>query len=166
MKFTSKKELVERIDRERRALEDLLASIPMSRYGEAGVWGDGWSIKDLIAHITEWEQMFLLWFRAGEDGLVPEMPAPGFKWNETPALNQAIWRKHRRRALKRVLAEFAASHQEIRTVVVGLPQAQLLSPGRLAWTGKNSLSTYLAPNTCSHYRAAIRILKRWLRSQP
>jgi hypothetical protein len=37
---------------------------------------------------------------------------------------------------------------------------------RFAWTGKNPLTTYLGANTCSHYRTATKILKRWLREHP
>ena len=52
-----------------------------------------------------------------------------------PELNQVIWRK------------------------------RLLSPGDFAWAGKLQLSSYLAPCTSSHYRAAMKFLKRWLRKQ-
>jgi hypothetical protein len=47
----------------------------------------------------------------------------------------------------------------------GLPERELLEPGRFAWTGKNPLTTYLGANTASHYRTATKILKRWLRQR-
>jgi hypothetical protein len=37
---------------------------------------------------------------------------------------------------------------------------------KFASTGKNPLTTYLGANTCSHYRTATKILKRWLRAHP
>jgi hypothetical protein len=163
MRFSSKRELLERIEREHQALVSLVESIPRGRYRERGVWGDGWTVNDLLAHLTEWEQMFLAWYRAGRGGGKPEMPAPGYGWRQTPALNQAIWRKHRRDSADRVRSRFDASYREILSLARRLTEAQLLEPGAYAWTGKVPLSAYLAPNTSSHYRTATKILKRWLR---
>lgn len=162
MRFKSKHELVESVEHEHRAFVELLRSLPTSRYRDAGVWGDGWTICDLLAHLTEWEQMFLRWYQAGENGERPIMPAPGYKWNETPRLNQAIVRKHRRKPIDSVLDEFETSYREIFSLTQQLSEDELLVPGHFAWTGKNPLTTYLAPNTCSHYRFASKVLKRWL----
>lgn len=109
--------------------------------------------------------MFLRWYREGTGGTHPALPAPGYKWNQTPELNQAIWHKHRQKSTKRVLEEFDASYDEILSLVRALPAKKLLTPGIFAWTGKHPLTTYLAPNTCSHYRVATKILKRWLKAQ-
>ena len=167
VRFSSKREFVQRVEKERQTFVELLGTIPRSRYGEGGVWGDGWNIRDLLAHITEWEQMFMGWYRVGQDGRPPLLPAKGFKWNETPRLNRAIWRKHQREPAKRVLAKFDISYQEVLRLILRLSDEELLTPGHFAWTGKYPLTTYFAPNTCSHYRIATKILKRWLkRSTP
>jgi hypothetical protein len=77
------------------------------------VWGDGWTLGDLVAHLAEWQQMFLRWYADGLRGVEPAMPAPGFKWNETPRLNRAIREKRRSRPLATVRAEFDAGYVEI-----------------------------------------------------
>jgi len=102
LKYASKRELVRAIEDEHRSLVLLLDSIPTSRHRDEGNWGDGWTINDLLAHLTEWEQMFLRWFREGQAGKRPTLPAPGFKWSETPALNCAIWPKHHGRPTKAI----------------------------------------------------------------
>lgn len=165
MKFASKRELLERIEAEHAALLELAATIPTRRYAEPGVWGDDWSIKDLFAHLTEWEQMLLRWYRAGERGEVPAMPAEEFKWNETPRLNRAIQEKHAKRSWKSVRAAFDASYAEVLALARSLDEDDLLRPGRFAWTKKTPLMTYVAANSSSHYRTASGILKRWLRAQ-
>jgi len=165
VKFASKKELVDSIEDEHRTFVELAGSIPRKRWREAGVWGDDWNIRDLFAHLTAWEQMFLRWHREGCDGETPEIPAPGYKCNQTPALNRAIRAAHARKSVQRVRAEFDASYDEILAVVRALSEPELLTPGHFAWTRKYPLTTYLAPNTCSHYRTATKFLKRWLRSQ-
>lgn len=166
MKFASKEELVASIEAEHQRFVELLSNIPADFYLVEGVWGDGWNIRDLLAHLTEWEQMFLSWFRDGQDGRQPDMPAKGFKWNQTPALNRAIWKKHKQRTVAEIMAEFETSYEEIFSLAQRLSAQELLEPGRFAWTGKNSLTTYLGANTVSHYRTATRILQRWLRATP
>ncbi len=165
MRFASKREIVESIEKEHQLFLELAASVPRKRYKEEGVWGDGWTLNDLFAHLTEWEQMFLGWYREGRGGGKPDLPAPGYKWNQTPELNRAIWKKHHRKSVKKVLEEFEASYDEIHSLVRKLSQKELLTSGYFAWTGKYPLTTYLAPNSCSHYRTATKILKRWLKGQ-
>jgi len=165
MKFGSKLEWIESIETEHHRLVELVSSIPKERYLEEGVWGDGWNIRDLLAHLTEWEQMFLTWYRAGLEGGHPDMPAKGYKWNQTPALNQAIWERYRRKPLDDVWADFETSFDEIFSLAQGLSTNELLEPGHFPWTGRNSLTTYLGANTTSHYRTATKILERWLKKQ-
>ena len=49
--------------------------------------------------------MFLGWYEDGLRGIAPQMPAPGYKWRETPKLNRAIWEKHRSRSQAAVRAD-------------------------------------------------------------
>jgi hypothetical protein len=161
MRYPSKKALIEDIRREHDSLSARLRGIPAARWREGGVWGDGWTVCDLVAHLAEWQRLFLGWYDDGLRGVAPEMPAPGYKWSETPALNRAIWRKHRMRSQAEVMKDFEAGYQRILQVVESLPSRKLLAPGTFEWTKKYPLTTYLGPNTASHYRFATRALKRW-----
>jgi hypothetical protein len=163
MKYDSKRRLMNAIEDEHQALVALVDAIPASRLCEKGVWGDGWTVNDLLAHLTEWEQMFLRWYREGQRGLRPVLPAPGFKWRETPALNREIWRKHRKKSSAQVRKAFDASYAEILLVVKAMSPRSLLTAGAHAWTGKSSLATYVGANTSSHYRTAAKFIRRWHR---
>jgi len=165
LKFASKKELLESIQAEHDNLLALAAGIPQRRYEEEGVWGDDWTIKDLFAHLTEWHEMFMGWYRQGLAGETPAMPAKGYRWNQTPALNRAIQRKQKNKSWKKIRAEFNDSFEEVLALAKKLSERQLLTPGHFAWTRKHPLTSYLAPNTCMHYRTASKILKRWLKQQ-
>jgi hypothetical protein len=46
-------------------------------------------------------------------------------------------------------------------LIESLSEKQLLAPEYFSWTNKYPLTTYLAPNTCSHYRWAVRHIRRW-----
>jgi hypothetical protein len=49
-------------------------------------------------------------------------------------------------------------------LVRGLREKELLETGHFAWTRKLPLASFIAPNTCSHYAVARKILTRWLRA--
>lgn len=161
---TSKTDLLAAIEKERSALETYLETLTPEQMTDPGIVGE-WSVKDVLAHLIEWEQMVLSWHAAGLRGETPELPAPGFKWNQTPALNQQIFEKHRERPLDDVLGQFQVSHQEILGVIQGLSNEDLFSAGRFAWTKKNTLGTYFVSATSSHYLWARKEIRKGMRNR-
>jgi hypothetical protein len=160
----SKTELLAAIARERSELEALLGALTTEQMVEPDLMGQ-WSVKDVLAHLVEWEQMVLSWYRAGLRGEMPEMPAPGLKWNQTPQLNQMILEKHRDRPVDQVMERFGASHQEIVGVIHGISDQELFVPGRMAWTGKNTVGTYFVSATSSHYLWARKKIRKGLKAR-
>jgi hypothetical protein len=165
VKYDSKEALVQDIEREYAALVTVLDGIPVPDYREAGVWGDGWTVNDLIAHLSAWHRLFLGWHRDGLAGRTPAMPAQGYRWNETPRLNHDIWRRHKDRPTDELRAELESTHGQALHLARELSEAQILEPGAFAWTGRNALVTYLGANTASHCRFAQKVLKRWLKNR-
>ena len=161
---TSKTDLLAAIEKERGALEAYLETLAPEQMTAPGIMGE-WSVKDVLAHLIEWEQMVLSWHAAGLRGEIPELPAPGFKWNQTPALNQQIFEKHRDRPLDDVLAQFQASHQEILGVIQGLSNDDLFTAGRFTWTKKNTLGTYFVSATSSHYLWARKEIRKGMKNK-
>jgi hypothetical protein len=53
MRYGTKPELLEDIVKEYDTLRDLLRSLPESRFSEPNVWGSGWTVGDLVAHLAE-----------------------------------------------------------------------------------------------------------------
>jgi hypothetical protein len=162
MRYESKESLIAAIRAQHDAFCERLDAVPKSRCREAGVWGDGWNVVDLVAHLAEWQAMFLGWYASGIRGVAPRMPAPGYTWRETPRLNRDIRAKHRHRSLVDVREDFDAGYRQIHQLVARLSEEELLQPGHFAWTGRYPLTTYLGPNTASHYRFGTKVLKRWL----
>jgi hypothetical protein len=163
MRYKSKEALLNDIQTEHDVLCARLAEIPKVRWHEPGVWGDGWTLSDLLAHLAEWQRMFLGWYEDGLRGATPQMPAPGYKWSQTPRLNRAIWEKHRSRSQTAIRADFESGYRRIVQIVGALSPEQLLESGHSEWTGEHPLTTYIGPNTASHYRFAIKAIKRWLK---
>ena len=59
-KPTTKKQILEAAQTERAALEELLATLTVEQITQPNVIGE-WPIKDMLSHLTEWEQMVIQW---------------------------------------------------------------------------------------------------------
>ena len=163
--MTSKAQLIETIEREHAALCALIESVPPKLRSAPDAWGDGWSVKDLVVHVTAWEQFFFSWYGGGKRGELVETPAPGYTWKETPRLNRDLQRKLARKSWKKALEEFDASYTKILRLAKRIDETELLEKGRYDWTGSSTVGNYLGTNTASHYRTAAKILKRWHRAR-
>jgi hypothetical protein len=159
-------ELLSELRRERRALDDTLALLPVRHMTRAGVTRGGWSVKDVLAHLIEWQRMNLDWYAAGLRGEKPAMPAPGYTLRELPRLNQMIYRKHHRRSLQAVLRDYRSYHERVVALVEALSDEDLVTVGRFSWTGPSwTLSDYLRASTVAHYLWARTRIRRWWRAQ-
>jgi hypothetical protein len=161
-----KADLLEAIHIERSALDDTILQLSKRQMTQAGVTRGGWSVKDILAHLAEWQQMNLDWYAAGLRGEKPDLPAPGFSWRDLPRLNQTIYRKHRRRSLQTVVHEFHKNHDRIVALISTLQDSDLVTLGRYAWTGPSwTLSDFFRANTAAHYLWARKRIRSWLRTQ-
>lgn len=161
-----KQALLEEIARERAALDATLAPLTHRQMTTAGVTRGGWSVKDILAHLVEWQRMNLDWYAAGLRGEQPAMPAPGFTLRELPRLNQMIHRKHHRRSLDAVLDDYRTHHDRVVALIEGLPDDDLVTLQRYSWTGPSwTLSDYLRASTAAHYLWARTRIRRWRRAQ-
>jgi hypothetical protein len=159
MRFQSKETFIKDIRIEYQRLEDLLIGLDERQMTQSRVCGH-WSIKDMLAHLHEWHCMALRWYEVGLTGRRDSIPAA----KDIPSLNKRIFEKHKDRSLKQAMDAFKNSHERIMKLIASLSEEQLLTPGYFGWTRDNPLTTYLAPNTCSHYRWAIRHIRRWKRA--
>lgn len=159
----SKAILLEKIQTERRQLEKALAKLSKKEMVVPGVVGE-WSVKDVLAHLFDWERRFVGWYEAGRRGEIPRTPAPGMAWKDLGRLNQQVFEKHRQRILDDVLAEFDASYRRTLALVQAMSEEELFQVGRCAWTGKANLVGYIAANTCNHYRWAKTQIRKWTRT--
>ena len=161
-----KKDLLSEIERERTALDDTLALLSIRQMTQAGVTRGGWSVKDVLAHLVEWQQMNFTWYEAGLRGERAAMPAPGFTLRDLPRLNEMIYRKHHRRSLHVVRRDYVAYHERMIALIKLVPDEDLVTLGRYSWTGPSwTLSDYFRAATAAHYLWARTRIRRWLHRQ-
>jgi len=158
----TKEKIIERIHIERRRLEQNLAQLSDDDMLEPNVVGE-WSVKDIMAHLFDWEQRFLGWYEAGLRGEVPETPAPGLKWSQLRILNQQVFEKHRNRSLSDVKAEFQSSFSKMLDTIDRIPEEDIFEIGRFQWTGRENIGGFILANTANHYRWAKSRIRSWMK---
>jgi hypothetical protein len=144
---------------EHKALEQALAALTPDQMTHVGPTTKR-SIKDVLAHIWEWEQMCLRWYQAGVRGKTPAVPADGYNWAQLPALNQQIFDKYHDRPLSEVLKGYRRSYRQMLKTVTALSDADLFGAERFAWTKKNTLGAYFVSATSSHYNWARKEVRK------
>lgn len=153
------------IDLRRGELDRSLVLIPVRLMTRAGVTRGGWSVKDILGHLVEWQHMNLEWYAAGQRGETPALPAPAYTWRDLPRLNAMIYRKHHGRPLQAVLEDYKAYHASILALIQSLSEPDLVTLGCFSWAGPSwTLSEYLRASTAAHYLCASTRIRRWWRS--
>ncbi len=157
----TKEKIVENVQRERESLEKTLAQLSNEQMTRTGVESD-WSVKDILAHITDWEQRMVRWIDESLRGEVPERPAPGMTWDDLDRLNEQTYLKNRDRPLDDVLSGFDSSYQQTLKTVKGLTEEDLIDPDRFAWREGDPLWHMVAANTWWHYKEHNQTIQAWL----
>ncbi|MDX1350453.1 MAG: ClbS/DfsB family four-helix bundle protein [Putridiphycobacter sp.] len=118
------------------------------------------TISDVLMHLHHWHHMMNDWYTVGMTGKKPDMPAKGYTWKTTPALNRWIWEQYKNTPLQDAIALFKASYQSIRSLIESHSDEELFEKKRYKWTGTTSLGSYLVSATSSHYDWALKLIKK------
>lgn len=156
----TKTRILELMRSEREAFERLLAKLSDQRMTQPGV-ESSWSVKDILAHITEWERLMVQWIQESVRGEVPQRPAPGIPWDDLDGMNQQIYLSNQDRTLDEVLADFHAVFQLSLKTVQALTEEDLVAPQRFAWRAGVPLWHLVADNTWEHYREHAETISKW-----
>ena len=143
-------------------LEEILTSLDKTQYFTEGVI-PGWSIKDILAHIASWHHRLLKWLDAAVHNEVPAISGPD-SVEEMDALNAQFYQQNKALPLDAVLTDFRTTHQHIMDIVQAMPEEDLMSPHRFAWSKGEPLWQAIAGDTYEHYREHIEQIQEWLPS--
>lgn len=116
--------------------------------------------KDVLMHLYAWHQMMLMWYAEGMSGKKPVMPAEGYTWKTTPALNKAINEKYQNQSVVESIQKVKESHLAVMQLIEMHSNETLFEKKYYNWTGSTSLGAYLVSATSSHYDWALKFLKK------
>jgi hypothetical protein len=142
------------------ALEEILAPLDKTQMTTKGVI-DGWSIKDMLAHIASWHHRLLTWLDAARRNEEPTISGPD-SVEEMDALNAQFYQENKSRPLDEVLTDFRTTHQQIMVIIQAMREEDLISPQRFAWTEGNPLWQLIAGDTYEHYQEHRKQIQEWL----
>jgi hypothetical protein len=150
---TNKAELLDRIRSERVALERALADLDEARMNAPVE--NGWTIKDIVAHITAWEQI-LRQFHLGD---TPFNQASGlsnvaYGKDSVEVINEQLYRRDKDKPLSEVLAAFHASYERVLATVEAIGEARLFGhyvPRGRETSDGGQLVDWIAGDTYEHY---------------
>lgn len=157
MRLMTKAALLESTCIERAILEQKISRLSREELVYPGSMGV-WSVKDILQHLVDWEQRWISWYEAGKCGEGVVTPERGYNWRQMGQLNEKYRLKHKDRPLDQVLADFQASYQQILHLIEKIPEEEMLGMNVYAWTGKLPLISWIAGNTCDHYRWATQMI--------
>jgi hypothetical protein len=80
------------------------------------------------------------------------------------ALNAQFYQENKSRPLNEVLTDFHTSYQHIMNFVQAMPEEDLISPNRFAWSKGEPLWQAIAGDTYEHYREHKAQIQEWLAS--
>ena len=122
------------------------------------------NIRDILTHLHHWHLMVLEWYEVGMRGEKPDIPAKGYNWRTTPALNREIWKMYQETTFQESIVLLIGSHKEVTNIIKSHSNEELFEKKQYKWTGNNAMGAYFASSTSSHYDWAMKHLKRYKRS--
>ena len=152
MRFSSKSQFVSETEKQWQLLWELVNGCGTSKKSQR-------QLKQILAHLHAWHRLLLTWISSGRDE-TPDLPAPGFNWRQTHELNRKLDAEFDPVEMASVRRRLKLSHGRVMKMVARLSDGQFLESGHFCWTGKNAIASYIAPNTVSHYRWAIKKIKK------
>ena len=141
----SKKQLLAEMQSEQAAWLALLDEIGEENMTQPEVAG-GWSIKDIVAHLTGWRRRTVLRFRGALDptlDITPPWSAALGELDEdddVDKINAWIYQTNRDRPLADVLNAEREVFQKLVAAVNALSDEQLNDPQRFSWLGGERLT--------------------------
>ena len=138
----SKAKIVAGLETERSRLEQNLSLLTRENLLQPAVVGE-WSLKDVLAHLADWEIHMLVWMEAARHGDPVAEIDPGLTWKQFDEFNQRIYARHRDQTLEVVLAYFHESHLQFMQMVASMPEEEMLTPGRYPFIGKDMIYDWL-----------------------
>jgi hypothetical protein len=154
--------MIASLQTERKRLEQNLARLNREQMLLPGVVGD-WSVKDVLAHLADWEAHMPAWMAAARSGDPVAEIETGLNWKQFDAFNQRIFERHRDQGLDEVLAYFHETHHQLMEMVQAMPEDEMLARGRYAFIGKGAVYDWLSAYT-GHDRWAKTKIRNWMKN--
>lgn len=143
-------DLLKRLEKAWTAFKESYAGLPDPQLTEPGVTG-GWSVRDIIAHVTTWEEEALKHLPVILQGETP--PRYSVTHGGINAFNAKMTEQKKALPLFEVLRQQDDRHRQLIRLIESLPEDQL--SGRARFRHRLRLDTY------GHYPKHTEAIRKW-----
>ena len=143
-------QLLQKIEKAWAALQDAYAGLGETEMTRPGVTGE-WSVKDILAHVTTWEEEALKSLPIIERGERPQRYS--VLYGGIDAFNAQMAEEKQALTLEQVMANLRATHQRLLELVRNAPEEQIARDTR--YRRRLRLDTY------SHYPIHEQAIREW-----
>ena len=150
----NRRQLLKRLDYAWVAFNGSYAGLSAVQLMEAGVTG-AWSVRDILAHVTTWEEEVLKHLPLILKGGTP--PRYSVRYGGIDAFNAHMMEQKRNLSLSEVREQLAATHSRLVDFIQSVPDHQLIVERR--FRHRLRLDTY------SHYPIHGEAIRRWRQRQ-
>ena len=150
----NRQRLLRRLDEAWRDFLESYAGLSEAELIEPGVTG-AWSVRDIIAHVTTWEEEALTHLPSILDGRRP--PRYSVAYGGIDAFNARMTKKKEGLPLSEVCRQQEEIHRRVIDVVAHAPLHELI--------GKTRFRRRLRLDTYSHYPKHAHAVRRWRASR-
>jgi hypothetical protein len=144
-----RQQLLKRLDKAWEAFKESYAGLSDVQLMEPGVTGD-WSVRDILAHVTTWEEEALKQLPVILEG---GRPPRYITYGGIDAFNAQMTEKKRSFSLSEVLRQLDEIHGRLIDFIQGVPEDQFKSETR--FRHRLRLDTY------SHYPKHAEAIRKW-----
>lgn len=159
IEYDGKNKLLASIRAERDLLEETLARLTPEQMLQPGASG-GWTVKDVLAHISAWERRMIHWTGSHLRGELPDVPLP---W-DVERMNAETHARFKDKPLAEVMEEFHVSYRDSLALAESLNEEQLQTEYTDTWP-MAPLWLGVAANTHWHYKEHRESIEAWLNKQ-
>jgi hypothetical protein len=165
----TKQQVMDTLDAARREWEETLAQVPANRLDEPGVVGE-WAVKDIVAHVGYWERWSGGHVSAAMNGAtathtdlygVEHLPDEVAAMSEDE-FNQWTYDQFHNRPALQTLMEEQQHYRRLYFSLRAIREADLMAPGRFAWTRDSAVWDYVRGNTVEHWAEHAQSIRDWL----
>jgi hypothetical protein len=143
-------QFLKRLDKAWAALKESYAGLPEARLTESGVIG-AWSVRDILAHVTTWEQEALKHLPLILKGGKP--PRYSVKYGGIDAFNALMTEQKKSLSLSDVLKQLDEIHRQLVSFIQRAPEEE--------FSHETHFRHRLRLDTYSHYPKHAEAIRKW-----
>lgn len=146
----NKQQLLKKLDRSWAALTEAYAGLSEAQLTESGVLAD-WSVKDILAHVTTWEEEALKYLPLILQGGKP--PRYSVQYGGLDTFNALMTEQKRGLSLSEVMQQLEDTHRRLLDYVESAPEEAI--------SQETPFRHRLRLDTYSHYPIHARMIRDW-----